>query len=146
MMDGGRMGRQRHMVHGLFEVDVTQARRALRDHKARSGESLSFTAFVVACLGRAIDANRHMHAYRNWRGQLVLFEEVDVNTLFEVEADGHRTIRPHILRAVNKKSFRELHEEIRKFQAEHHGSRESQFIRWFVMLPGWVRRSFLWLL
>jgi len=146
MMDGGRMGRDRHTVHGLFEVDVTQARRALRDHKARTGESLSFTAFVIACLGRAIDANRHMHAYRNWRGQLVIFEEVDVNTLFEVEVDGRRTIRPHILRAVNKKALRELHEEMRAFQAEHHGSRESKFIGWFALLPGWIRRSFLWLL
>ena len=45
-----------------------------------------------------------MHAYRNWRNQLIIFDEVDVNMLFEVEVDGVKTIRPHILRGVNKKS------------------------------------------
>ena len=146
MADGGRMGRQKHIVHGLFEMDVTRARQAIREHKTRTGESLSFTAFVMACLGRAVDMNKHMHAYRNWRDQLVIFDEVDVNSLFEVEVDGRQIIRPHIIRAVNKKTFQDIHEEIRAFQAGHEGSREAQFIRWFVLLPGFARRLFLWLL
>lgn len=146
MVDGGRLGLQRHTVHGLFEVDVTQARQAIREHKERTGETLSFTAFIIACLGRAVDMNKHMHAYRDWRDRLVLFEEVDVNTLFEVEVDGSKTIRPHILRAANKKSFRELHDEIRAFQSHHEGSSESQFIDRFVLLPAFLRRWILRLL
>jgi pyruvate/2-oxoglutarate dehydrogenase complex dihydrolipoamide acyltransferase (E2) component len=146
MVDGGRMGRQRHIVHGLLEMDVTLARQAIRTHKARSGEALSFTAFVMACLGRAVEMNKQMHAYRNWRNQLVIFDEVDVNTLFEVEVEGRQLIRPHIIRAVNKKTFREIHEEIRAFQATHETSRESKFIGWFVLLPGFIRRLCLWLL
>jgi pyruvate/2-oxoglutarate dehydrogenase complex dihydrolipoamide acyltransferase (E2) component len=146
MVDGGRMGRQKHIVHGLFEVDVTQAQTIIREHKERTGESLSFTAFVMACLGQAIDMNRTMHAYRNWRNQLVIFDEVDINTLFEVEVDGRKLIRPHIIRAVNRKSFREIHDEIRSFQTAHKESRESEFIRWFVLLPGFIRRFFIWFL
>ena len=45
-----------------------------------------------------------------------IFDEVDVNMLFEVEVDGKRPYRPHIMRGVNTKSIRELHEEIRAFQ------------------------------
>src|SRR3990172_10457389 len=86
--DGGRMGRQKHIVHGLFEMDVTRARQAIREHKTRTGESLSFTAFVTACLGRAVDMNKHMHAYRNWRGQVVFFYEGGVNKLFEGGGGG----------------------------------------------------------
>ncbi len=143
MVDGGRIGRQKHIVHGLFEVDVTQAQTTIREHKAQTGETLSFTAFVMTCLGQAIDMNKYMHAYRNWRNQLVIFDEVDINTLFEVEVDGRKLIRPHIIRAVNRKSFREIHDEIRLFQVAHEGSRESEFIHWFVLLPGFVRRSFI---
>jgi hypothetical protein len=47
---------------------------------------------------------------------------------------------------VNKKTFQDIHEEIRAFQAGHEGSREAQFVRWFVLLPGFARRLFLWLL
>jgi pyruvate/2-oxoglutarate dehydrogenase complex dihydrolipoamide acyltransferase (E2) component len=144
MVDGGQMGLKKHTVHGLVEFDVTQAREIIRHHKMQTGETLSFSAFFLACLGKAIDMNKHMHAYRNWRNQLILFDEVDVNTLFEVEGDGKKTIRPHILRGVNKKTFGEIHREVRAFQQEHKSSMESKFIEWFVLLPGFARRLFLW--
>jgi pyruvate/2-oxoglutarate dehydrogenase complex dihydrolipoamide acyltransferase (E2) component len=146
MIDGGRMGLQKHTVHGLVEFDITRARETLRQHRLRTGESLSFSAFFLACLGKAIDLDRQMHAYRNWRNQLIIFDEVDVNMLFEVEVDGKKTIRPHILRGVNQKSIREIHEEIRAFQNEHESRQEAKFIEWFVRLPGFIRRLFLWAL
>jgi pyruvate/2-oxoglutarate dehydrogenase complex dihydrolipoamide acyltransferase (E2) component len=146
MVDGGHLARQKHVIHGLVEMDVTCARQAIRDHKAKTGESLSFTAFVMTCLGRAIDMNKHMQAYRTWWEKLVLFEDVDVNTMFEVEVDGRKIIRPHIIRAVNKKTFRDIHEEIRAFQSKHEGSREGNFIGWFVLLPAFIRRLFLGIL
>jgi len=142
MVDGGRMGRQKHTVHGLFEMDVTLARQAIWDHRERTGESLSFTGFIMSCLGQAVDMNKYMQAYRNWRDQLVIFDEVDINTLFEVEVDGKKTIRPHIIRAVNRKDFRDIHEEIRAFQSHHEESRESNFLNTFVLLPGFIRRLF----
>lgn len=143
MVDGGRLGIQKHVVHGLVEFDVTRAREILRQQKAQTGEALSFSAFILACLGKAIDQNKSMHAYRNWRNQLVLFDEVDVNMLFEVEVEGKKTIRPHILRGVNKKSAAEIHREIRAFQNQYRESQEGKFIAWFVRLPGFVRRLFL---
>lgn len=146
MVDGGRLGRQKHTVHGLYEVDVTLARLTIAARKAHTGESLSFTAFMIACLGKAIAMDKQMHAYRNWRDQLVVFAEVDVNTLFEVEADGRPMIRPHVIRAANLKSLREIHEEVRAFQVDHARSRESRAIRWLVLLPGFVRRGLLRLL
>lgn len=146
MVDGGRLGRQKHLVHGLVEFDVTDARRLIRDHRRRTGETLSFTAFVMACLGQAVDANKHVHACRTWGEKLVIFEDVDVNTMFEVEVDGQKVIRPHIVRAVNKKSLRQIHDEIRAFQHSHERGREGKFISWFVMLPAFMRRFFLRLL
>lgn len=143
MADGGRLGLQKHTVHGLVEFDITCARESIRRHKARTGEALSFSAFFLACLGKAIDPDRQMHAYRDWRNRLILFDEVDVNMLFEVEVDGRKTIRPHIIRAANRRSIREIHEEIRAFQSQHQSSGESKFIDRFVRLPGFVRRLFL---
>lgn len=146
MIDGGRMGLRRHTVHGLVEFDVTKARDLIRGHELQTGERLSFSAFFLACLGKAVDMNKTIQAYRGSRKQLIVFDELDVNMLFEVEVDGRKTIRPRILRAVNDKSFLEIHQEIRAFQREHKRSQESKFIEWFVLLPGFVRRLFLrWL-
>lgn len=146
MVDGGRLARQKHLIHGLVEIDVTDARRLIREHKTKTGEALSFTAFIISCLGRTVDMNKHMQAYRTWREKVVIFEDVDVNTMFEVEVDGRKLIRPHIIRAVNKKTLREVHEEIRAFQNEHEGGREANFIGWFVLLPAFIRRLFLGML
>ncbi len=146
MIDGGKLGLQKHTVHGLVEFDITRAREAIHQYRVQSGEALSFSAFFLACLGKAIEQNKEMHAYRDWRNRLIIFDEVDVNMLFEVEVEGKKTIRPHILRGVNKKSYQEIQQEIRTFQNQHESSRESNFIDWFVRLPGFIRRLFLWVL
>jgi pyruvate/2-oxoglutarate dehydrogenase complex dihydrolipoamide acyltransferase (E2) component len=146
MVDGGQMGLKKHTIHGLVEFDITRARDKIRQYRIHTGEALSFSTFFLACLGKAIDQDKQMHAYRNWRNQAIIYDEVDVNMLFEVEVDGMKTIRPYILRGVNQKNLRELQAEIQAFQEGHESSRETKFIEWFVRLPGWIRRSFLWVL
>jgi pyruvate/2-oxoglutarate dehydrogenase complex dihydrolipoamide acyltransferase (E2) component len=145
MVDGGRIGRHKHLIHGLVEFDVTEPRAILRAHKRESGETLSFTAFVTHCLGQAVGQHKAMHAYRSWRNQLILFDDVDVNTVFAVKTEsGHDKILPHILRAANRRSVRALHDEIRAFQAGHRTSTEEHALDWFVRLPGPLRRGLYW--
>src|SRR5690348_1252374 len=64
-----------HKVHGLIEVDVTDARRLLRERKARTGEALSFTAFLIACVARAVDENKSLNACRAGPGHLAIFQD-----------------------------------------------------------------------
>ncbi len=143
MADGGFLGLHKHTVHGLVEFDITRARELILEHRKKTGEALSFSAFFLACLGKAIDADKQVHAYRNWRNQLYIFDEVDVNMLFEVEVDGEKTIRPHILRGVNKMDVQAIQTEMDAFQKQHQSSEESQFINWFVSMPQFIRRLFL---
>ncbi len=49
--DYTRAAARRSNVHGLIGVDVTEARRRIETIEAETGESLSFTAFLVFCLG-----------------------------------------------------------------------------------------------
>ena len=78
------------LIHGLLEVDVTKAREFLREHKARTGESLSFTAFIITCLAQAVDENKSVQAYRKGRKHLALFNEVDVATPIERDMAGQK--------------------------------------------------------
>ena len=73
--------KRKNIIHGLVEIDVTQARRMLR-HREAAGEDLSFTALIIHAVARAVDEDRIMHAYRR-RGRLILFDEIDVNTQIE---------------------------------------------------------------
>ncbi|MFC4247542.1 2-oxo acid dehydrogenase subunit E2, partial [Natribaculum luteum] len=89
---------RRSNVHGLVEVDVTEARRRIEAIEAETGESQSFTAFLVCCLARAIDDHPHVNAYRDWRGRVHVFEDVDVNVLVETTVRGDRMGVPHVVR------------------------------------------------
>jgi len=145
MVDGGRIGRQKHLIHGLVEFDVTQPRALLREHKRQTGEAISFTAFIAHCLGQAVGQHKAMHAYRSWRNQLILFDDVDVQTFFAVKSkQGREMILPRILRAANCRTVRELHAEIRAFQDGHGRSPEGKALGWFVRLPGPIRRAVYW--
>ena len=142
MVDGGQMGLKKHTVHGLVEFDITKARETLRQHNLQTDENLSFSAFFLACLGKAIDQDKQMQAYRNWRNQIIIFNDVDVNMLFEVEVDGKKTIRPHILRKVNIKSVQEIQDEIRAFQNEHEHQSGIEVHR-MVCAAAWILQALL---
>src|SRR5436190_23856836 len=86
------VGRRRNLIHGLVEVDVTEARRRLHGYEAVTGVRLSFTAFLIHCVARAVAADRLVHAYRRGR-RLILFDDVDVNTQIEAEAEGQTIVQ-----------------------------------------------------
>src|SRR5437667_524768 len=90
------------MIHGLIEVDVTRARAHLREYKATTGESLSFTAFLIACLAKAVDEHKTVQAYRKGSKHLILFDEVDVYTPIERNVAGQKQLIPYIIRAANR--------------------------------------------
>ena len=142
VVDALEVGVRRHMVHALLELDVTRARQLIRDHEASAGERLSFTAFIVASLARAVDADKRLHAYRDWRGRLVLFDDVDVVTLVESEVDA--VAIPHVVRAANRRTVREIHDEIRRVQVEPGASaqRSGLLMRLSAFTPGFLRRLF----
>jgi len=142
VVDALEIGVRRHMVHALLELDVTRARQLIREREESAGERVSFTAFIVASLARAIDADRRLHAYRDWRGRLVLFDEIDVVTLVESEVDA--VAIPHVVRAANRRTLREIHDEIRRVQREPAASaqRSGALMRLSAVTPGFLRRLF----
>ena len=145
-LDAGRLGRGKHIVHGLAEVDVTVARHAIRQHEEQTGERLSFTAFVINCLGEAIDKHMELHAYRDWRGRLVIFDEVNIATMIEVQMGGRRVPMPYVFKGVNTKTYREIHEEMREVQSTPKESEGGRLMRWFLYLPWIIRRPVYWII
>lgn len=135
-------GHRHHIIHGLIEVDVTRARRVIAERRNQGGENLSFTGFIVACVARAVDEDRMLHAHRWGRNKLVLFDEVDVNLQIEqVEEDGTSIVQSRILRAANRKSVEEISTEIRSAQRVTAADRRrKRGTLWLVSFPRVVRR------
>ncbi|MGH2502753.1 MAG: 2-oxo acid dehydrogenase subunit E2 [Ktedonobacterales bacterium] len=145
--------RHKPMIHGLLEIDVSGPRAALREHKARTGESLSFTAFLTTCVAKAVEEHRAVQAFHLGRTRLALFDDVDIVTRVEREVAGQNVVIPYIIRAANRKTFREQHAEIRAAQVADLRRQVTQFrflptalYRPFASAFVWIgaRRPRLW--
>lgn len=138
-----RSVRHKCMIHGLLEVDVTRARAVLREHRAKTGESLSFTAFLVTCLAQAVDEHKGVQAFRQGGKRLVLFEDVDITTRVERDVAGQKYVVPYVIRAANRKTFREIHDEIRAVQVANARDVLKRF-RVLSFLPFMLYKTFIW--
>jgi 2-oxoacid dehydrogenases acyltransferase (catalytic domain) len=134
--------RHQHVIHGLFEVDVTRPRGILRKHQAQTGESLSFTAFLIACLAKAVAEHKAVQAFRQVGKRLVVFDDVDVYVVIEHDLAAQKYIMPTIIRAANRKPVCELHHEIRLAQETNVNDLLKRF--WPLYLPTLFYRPFLW--
>ncbi len=105
-----------HTMYGLLEVDVTLARRLITEHKAHTGETLSFAGFLSYCLARAVDEDKSIQVFRKGDKHLVMYEDVNVGLMVERKIGEKAALMGHVIRAANRKSLREIHDEIRKVQ------------------------------
>jgi pyruvate/2-oxoglutarate dehydrogenase complex dihydrolipoamide acyltransferase (E2) component len=134
---------EHNTIHGFTEVDITEPRRLMREHRERTGESLSLTAYIIACLARAVAENPRLNSFRRG-GRLILLEDVTVSVLVEREIEGERIPEPVGIRAAQSKSFRQIHEEIRAHQhqaASPLGGLSG--MEWTRFIPGFLLRTFI---
>jgi len=142
MEEAIRSTHNKPMMHGLLEVDVTDARTYIREEKARTGESPSFTGFVIGCLGRAVEEHPEVHALRDGNHRLVLFGDVDVLTWIERDIAGQPQVVPGIVRAANRKTFRQIHDEIRIAQTRDVRTIDVGGAKASQLLPAWLFRPY----
>ncbi|MCW2742456.1 MAG: pyruvate/2-oxoglutarate dehydrogenase complex, dihydrolipoamide acyltransferase component [Blastococcus sp.] len=108
-----RAGRRILPMHGLLDVDVTEAVRRL----GAEDPPLSTTAFVVASVARAAAAHPEVHAYRDWRGRLVMHRHVDVQVLVEVPTEQGPFGLVHVVRDADVRGVPAIGAELRAVKA-----------------------------
>lgn len=137
------VGREQNNIHAITEIDVTEPRRYILEHRQRTGERLSWTAFVVTCLARAISEHPHLNAFR--RGsKLILLDDITISVLVERELDGEKVPEPFGIQAAQTKTYRQIHDEIRA--AQQHADRQLGGLSgatWVRFIPGFLMRLFV---
>ncbi len=134
----------RHAMYALLEADVTAARKFIEDFKAKTGEQLSFTGYLIYCLARAVDDDKAVQAYRKGSKQLIIFDDVDVGFMIELKRGEMRVLSGHVIRAANHKTYREINQEIRSVQSNQVPT-SADAASWFysaLLLPWPLSRLF----
>jgi len=135
--------RQRDTIHAITEVDITEPRRLIREHRERTGERLSLTAYIVACLACAVAENPYLNSIRQG-GKLILLDDVTIGALVERDIDGEHVPEPLGIYAADKKTYRQIHDEIRAAQQQ----RDQRLgglsgATWVRYIPSFLFRTFI---
>lgn len=110
--DIGAAASRRHAIPAWFTADLTDVLPLLRE---RGGPSL--TVYVAGTLARAVARHPRLHAVRDLRGRVVVFDDVDVNVSVEVDADGKPFPMNHVLRAAHSRALGDLDDEVHAVKA-----------------------------
>ena len=131
-----RAARRAATVTALVEIDVTDSWQRTKD------EDISMTAFVIACVGRAVAIHPEVHAYRDFSGRLVTHRHVDVAAMLDVMTDSGRFPLAYPLRDTDSRSVKDISHEFRTITAAPElGATGRWLMRWggvVSRLPGFV--------
>ncbi len=138
----------KHRIYGMIEVDVTGARKYISDHEEKTGEKLSFTGWVIKCVAQAVSEHKEIQAMKKGKKKLIVFDDVDVGMIIERQVGTKRFATSYCVRKANEKSFRQIHDEIRKAQKgetseeNKKSERSSTAMKLFSRMPNFVRRLY----
>ena len=134
-------------INAFGAADITIARKKLREHKEKTGESISFTAFLIACYARIVEKHKYpMNTLRKKKKEYYIFDEVDVQTNTERIIDGVKKPVNLTIRNAHLKTLREIHNEIRAAQTKNKvelttGNKGGKtLIKIFPKLPRFIRK------
>jgi len=138
--------RRKNTINAFGAADITMPKRILREHKEKTGESISFTAFLIACYARIVEQHKYpMNTLIKNRKEYFIFDEVDVQTNTERVIDGVKKPVNLTIRNAHIKTLREIHNEIRKGQKKkvelttgNYGGKT--LIKIFPKIPRFIRK------
>jgi pyruvate/2-oxoglutarate dehydrogenase complex dihydrolipoamide acyltransferase (E2) component len=138
---------RRHRMLGLFEADVTEARKRLRSYKERTGESISFTGWIAACVGRSIGEHKQVQALMIGK-HFVIFDDVHINILVETTIEGRPYPVNYIVKSANEKTVIEINQEIREVQRkkeeDYTEAKENRRLKLLLSAPKFLRDLLFW--
>ncbi|MFX1417938.1 MAG: 2-oxo acid dehydrogenase subunit E2 [Promethearchaeota archaeon] len=144
------LGDNKHYVKGLFEFDVTDARNKIREHEKNTHKKISFTAWLLKCIGQAASEFKEVHSMMMGKNKIIKFDDVDISIAVEKNIGGLKTPIPLVIRRTNNKTVMQINDEIREAQSEevstatllgNHDLKKD--VKTYVSLPKFIRKFIL---
>ncbi|MBN2347463.1 MAG: 2-oxo acid dehydrogenase subunit E2 [Bacteroidales bacterium] len=135
--------RAKNTIHCLAEIDITEPRRVIKEHFEKTGEKLSFTAYIVVCLAAVIRDFPTLNSFIK-RRKLIILDDVTISVLIEREIGGEKVPEPVGISNAQLKTYRQIHHEIRSaqsLQSKNLGSLSGS--TWFRFIPDFLLKTFV---
>jgi hypothetical protein len=148
-LDVVELGRKKHQIKALLELDVTDSRAAIKEYRRKTGVKLSFTAWLIKSISAAIEEVQSAHAYLLTKRKSVIFNDINIALVVERIYDGQPVPLPYVIRRCNEKSLLHIHDEIQHAKTQDIsqedvvlGDRQYRLAtKLYFILPGFLRRT-----
>jgi len=147
-MDLGKIGLGKHHVKALLEVDITEARKKIKQNR-QAGRKASVTSWLIKAIADCVALHPPISAINRPRGnKVVVFNDVDISIVVEKNVNGARVPLPYVIRKADQKTLYQIHDEIESAKSQTVedegnyvlGEKQSTMgMRLFTHLPQWLR-------
>jgi len=142
------VGLHKHHINAILEFDVTDSRAKLRDLR-KTGTTVSFNAWLIKVIGKALQKHPEAAAYFYNKKRLIIFNDINVSMIVEKKIGDSKVPIPLVIEKVNEKSALEITQEIENAKSQDLNSKDivlkkqsSSYQRLYYYLPGFIRRLF----
>lgn len=139
--------KKKNLIWATTECDITVIRNILRTYQEKTGEKISFTAFLIAIIARVAEKHKYpINTMRKRRKKFYIFDDVDVMTNIERTVDGVKKPTNLTIRKAHTKTLKEIHEEIREAQysksteLSKSGKKAGSLVKILMKMPRFIRR------
>lgn len=135
------LGRKKRYNIGYIEIDVTNARKNIRNFRRVNRSTLSLNAYFIKVIAQAVKIFSLFNSTSDFRNRTVIFNKVDVLYPTELVINGEGVIAATILRNADVKPLTEIQKRLESIKdgSAKVFSKEEEF---FISLPRFVRRLF----
>ncbi len=135
--------RKKNTIHSLTEIDITEPRRLIKEHFEKTGEKISFTAYITGCLAHVLHSHRQLNSFIKGR-RLIVLDDVTISVLIEREIIGEKVPEPIGIMKAQEKTIRQIHNELREAKKQT-GNKLGNLsgTTWIRFIPGFLLRTFI---
>jgi len=136
-------GNKKNAIHCLTKIDVSRPRAFRQEHFERTGEKLSFTAYIIRCFAETIKSFPEMNSFIKGK-RLILLDDIRISVLIEREIGGVKVPEPLGISRAGEKNVKELSEEIRQaVEKPGEGLGDLSGTRFIRFIPAFLLRTFV---
>ena len=142
------VGLQKHHVVALLEIDVTESREKIKQHK-RNNNRISFTAWLIKVISVSVKDFDRVAAFLERKRKIVIFDDINVSVAVEKEMNGQKVPIPLVIEKANEKSTAAITSEINEARTRNLTDKDivlhnksTRMERFYYHLPGFLRRYF----
>ena len=147
-IDVCEIGRRKHHVTGLIELDVTESRKKIRAFNKQNSDKISFIAWILSVIASTIREYETVASYLSGKRKRIIFKDINISMALEKEMNGQKVPIPLIIEAADEKKMEIITAQIRDAKNKPLTTndivlqkRTGRFEKIYYILPGFVRRG-----